>query len=115
MCNRLGKKHPQYADRNANLRTADGKRRRNWNDERVITLVYGHNALNAYTDLRDKFDGGVQWQEGMKLTKAKQKRLERIWDCQSNQRASGAKHGPYWYMRRRDHQFRNNYTVNKAT
>lgn len=113
MCQKLGKKHPQYTNRAVNIRDKDGKLRRNWNGTRVITRVYGHNALNAYTDLRDIFDGGVQWREDLKLTKAKEARLERIWRCQAGQRASGPKFGEGWGRRMRSHRQRNNYTVNK--
>lgn len=115
MCNRLGKGHRDYSDRNANIRDKDGKIRRNWNGTRIITRVYGHNALNAYCDLRDAFEGNQYPEEGQRLTPAKAKRLKRIWNCQSNQRATGQKLGPFWSMRRRDHQFRNHYTVNKAS
>lgn len=113
MCQKLGKKHKNYADRNANLRDKEGKRRRNWNGTRVINLVYGHNALNAYTDLRDKMDGGEQWTEGHRIRPVKAKRLERMYQCQSNQRASGMKIGPHWYARKQKHLKRNNVTVNK--
>lgn len=113
MCQRLGKKHKHYSDRNVNLRDKTGKRRRNWNGMRVITLVYGFNALNAYTDLRDIQDGGLQWVEGLRTRPVKAKRLERIWQCQSNQRASGMRLGPVWYARKQDHLRRNHVTLVK--
>lgn len=111
MCQKLGKKHPQYADRNANMRDEDGKCHRNWNETRVITMVYGFHAINAYTDLRDKMTGGLQWTEDLRMRPVKVKRLERISRCQSDQRASGSLLGPVWYTRVLDHQRRNNYTV----
>lgn len=108
MCRKLGKKHPRYTDRNVNIRDKEGKIRRNWNGTRVITRVYGHHALNAYTDLRDIVDGGEQWHEGLRNRPVVTERLERMWRCQSSNRATGSRLGNDWYKKKQDHLRRNN-------
>lgn len=114
MCNKLGKKHPRYSNRNVNLRDKAGKTRRNWNGTRLITTVYGYNALIAYTDARDKADGGEQWFEGMCTRPVVATRLERVWRCQSQQRATGNRLGSEWYKKKQDHFRRNHVRINKA-
>lgn len=76
MCRKLGKKHDCYTNRAANKRDKDGKMLRAHNGQ-LVTRHYGYNSLDAWTDMRDKFDGGQQW-SSKRLKPSKQARLDRL-------------------------------------
>lgn len=119
MCRRLGRKHLEHTDRRKNLYvpnkdvgrvSTDGTlnvgaklvMRRAYNGRRIVEL-YGFNALNAYTDLRDKFNGGEQFSLNLRQTPAKRDRLAHLEYTQGRV-------GPtaYTNARRADHLKRNN-------
>lgn len=110
MSRKLGKGHPEYINRKENMYVVgeDGTRRveRAYNGK-PYTECHGHNALNAYTDLRDKFYSTVpdQWTENMKLSKRKATRLKRL--------AKSTNHGVtrLEWMSKVKHLIRNNVDV----
>jgi hypothetical protein len=119
MCRRLGRKHLEYTDRRKNLYipnkdvgrvSTDGTlnvgaklvMQRAYNGRRIVEL-YGFNALNAFTDLRDKFNDGEQFSLNLRQTPAKRDRLVHI--AYSHDRVGP---GHYTNVRRADHLKRNN-------
>lgn len=119
MCRKLGKGHPNYTNREQNRRQPDGKIRRAVSGV-PINRIYGHNAINAYCDLRDKLFDDTQLHYGGEfvpeslLTVAKQKRLDRMGNLQCYMTAARPSFGPGWYARKQAHLRRNHVTVVKA-
>lgn len=110
MCRKLGKGHPDYANRKQNAYENDEHgvpRVRRTYAGRPITQHHGANVLNAYTDMRDKYWSWFPNRPGDDVLKSSKRKMDRLSRMEQHTR-----HGMiHSWPQRRAHLQRNNVCV----